>query len=612
MAVVVDIVEFLRRYPPFAELDPAAVDAVAEAVEVEFHPEGATIFAQGAGPAESLRVIRTGAVEVVHDGTVLDVMGPGEMFGHASMLSGLPTGFSAVAAEDTLTYRVPADVATAALSGPRGLRLVARLLLEDPHRLRGGADERSRDALRQPVGESLRGPAVVCAPGDSVREAAARLGAAGATALVVDLGDRLGIVTDADLRERVVVAGRAPDTTVAEVMSAPAHTVTADSPAGEVLLDMLDRGVRHFPVLSAGGRVLGVVEDHDLVAAQGRSSFLLRRAVARADSAAALAEAGRSLRAAVVDLRRGGAGPLDVMSIYSVVTDALVRRAVDLAVADAGEPPAPFAWLSLGSQARREALPASDLDSAISWRDGDDAAVARYLAPVAASVSETLTGCGFAADEHRVSAADPLFARSESSWRAAAREVLDDPAGEKALVIASVLLDSRVVWGVESAPLSGAFAGAAERPLLLRLMARFALSHRPPSGFARGAVVDVAGQRRDLLDLKSAAVVPIVGLARWAALAAGVTTASTPTRLRAARDAGTLTDDDARSLLDAFELVSELRLDHQVGALEAGASPDDRLDPAALSPLARAYLKEAFRAIAAVQHRVANEVAWGA
>jgi CBS domain-containing protein len=299
------------------------------------------------------------------------------------------------------------------------------------------------------------------------------------------------------------------------------------------------------------------------------------------------------------------------MSIYSVVTDALVRRAVDLAVADAGEPPAPFAWLSLGSQARREALPASDLDCAISWRDGDDAAAARYLAPVAQAVISTMAGCGFAPDEHRVSASDPLFARSEASWRAEARAVLDDPTGEKALVIASVLLDSRVVWGAESAPLSGAFAAAGDRPLLLRLMARFALSHRPPSGFARGAVVDDGGQRRERLDLKAAAVVPIVGLARWAALAAGVTSASTPARLRAARDAGTLDDGDARSLLDAFELACELRLDHQVAALEAGLDPDDLVDPAALSPLARGYLKEAFRAIAAVQHRVANEVAWG-
>jgi len=92
VTVVPDIVEFLRGYPPFNELDPAAVELLGSAVEVEFHPAGEIIFSQGAQPVEFLRVIRAGAVEVIHNGRVLDLMGLGEMFGHASMLSGLPTG----------------------------------------------------------------------------------------------------------------------------------------------------------------------------------------------------------------------------------------------------------------------------------------------------------------------------------------------------------------------------------------------------------------------------------------------------------------------------------------------------------------------------------------
>ncbi|MGH9019961.1 MAG: putative nucleotidyltransferase substrate binding domain-containing protein, partial [Acidimicrobiales bacterium] len=424
----------------------------------------------------------------------------------------------------------------------------------------------------------------------------------------------LGLVTDSDLRSRLVAQGLDPETPISEVMTAPALTVTGDRPGAEVLLDMLDHGFRHFPVLAANGRVLGVVEDHDLVAAQGRSSFLLRRAVARATSAEELARAGASLRAGVIEMHHGGVAVLDVMSVYSVVADALTRRAIELEVAAMGVAPTPFAWLCLGSQARREALPSSDLDSALAWRDvADEAPVRGYLATLATRVTDVMAICGFAQDDHRVSAADALFSRSVSSWHTEARRALDDPTGDKALIIASVLTDSRVVWGMEFDGLLGdQFAGSLERPLLLRLLARFALSHRPPSGFARGMVVDSTGDGHARLDLKSAAVVPIVGLARWAGLRAGVTSASTSARLRAARDAGILTDDDARSLLDAFELVCQLRLENQVTQMEGGHAPDDLVDPSALSPLTRAYLKEAFRAVAAVQHRVANEIAWRA
>jgi CBS domain-containing protein len=74
-------------------------------------------------------VAHRGAVEVVHDGRVLDLLGPGELFGHGSMLSGLPTGFTARAAEETVCYRIRADVAAPLLARPAGLQFVARSLL---------------------------------------------------------------------------------------------------------------------------------------------------------------------------------------------------------------------------------------------------------------------------------------------------------------------------------------------------------------------------------------------------------------------------------------------------------------------------------------------------
>ena len=95
-------------------------------------------------------------------------------------------------------------------------------------------------------------------------------------------------------------------------------------------------------------------------------------------------------------------------------------------------------------------------------------------------------------------------------------------------------------------------------------------------------------------------------------MAAGVTSASTPERLRAATAAGTLSGADAATLADAFQLVMALRLEHQVAQLQAEEEPDDHLDPNALSPLTRTYLKEAFRAVASVQKRVAGELGVGA
>ena len=68
-------------------------------------------------------------------------------------------------------------------------------------------------------------------------------------------------------------------------MTAPAWTVAADRTATEALLEMLDHGVRHLPVLDAGRRLIGVLDDVDLMANERRAPFRLAprsRAVADA------------------------------------------------------------------------------------------------------------------------------------------------------------------------------------------------------------------------------------------------------------------------------------------------------------------------------------------
>src|SRR3954453_18357642 len=125
-----DIVEFLRRHAPFDDLSEKDLEDLAQSAEGEYLAAGTTIFRQQEGPMEHVRVVRRGAVELLDRGQVLDLLGEGELFGHPSMLSGLPTGFEARAAEGTTCYRIRAEVAHEPLSRPSGLRFVARSLLE--------------------------------------------------------------------------------------------------------------------------------------------------------------------------------------------------------------------------------------------------------------------------------------------------------------------------------------------------------------------------------------------------------------------------------------------------------------------------------------------------
>jgi CBS domain-containing protein len=216
---------------------------------------------------------------------------------------------------------------------------------------------------------------------------------------------------------------------------------------------------------------------------------------------------------------------------------------------------------------------------------------------------------GFRPDNKGVVALSPLFARSIEGWEEAARKWVEHPDRDRGLMLLSVAVEGDPVWGATAAAerIAAAFARSPEREVMLRRLAASALLERPPTGFRRHRVLLWSGERK-ALDIKKAGLLPIESLARWAGLAARVSAASTRARLEAAEAAGTLGSEDAAILRDAFELISELRIEHQVEQLREGRPPDNLIEPAALTPLTKAALKEAFRAVTRVQRGIALEL----
>jgi CBS domain-containing protein len=604
-----DIAEFLRAHPPFDSLDEETLTRVAESAEIEFHAARATIL-DSDDVAEFAYVVRRGSVELVIEGRMLDLIGEGEMFGYVSLLAEGPPGFVARAAEDTLVYRIPANVIRPVLERPAFLRFVTREMNERVRFLAGSHPEPPQSSAGRPVGELIRAPALVCPPETSVQEAAVRMAEDGATCVVVEVEDGLGIVTDRDIRTRVVAAGASPETPLSEVMTAPAWSVSADRTGTDALLEMLDHGIRHLPVLTPDRRLLGVLDDVDLMANERRAPFRLRASIARGADAKSVAEAAAELPDTIIALFDAGLASGAISRAIASIHDAVTRRMIDFAQQDLGDPPVPYTWMATGSFGRFEPFPSSDVDSAIAW-DGpdDDAEIRRWIAALADHVLEGLRACGFAPDTKGAVASNPLFARSVDEWERAARTWVMEPDRNRGLLLLSVVVESEAIWGPSTIEdrLARAFVHGPDRRLMLRRLAAAALAERPPTGFFRNMVLHSGGERRGVLDIKRRGLLPVESLARWSGLRAGVSAASTRARLKASVDARTLSTDDAANLRDAFELFSALRMEHQVEQLRQREDPDDLIEPKSLPPLTRTSLKEAFRAVARVQRGVANE-----
>jgi CBS domain-containing protein len=459
------------------------------------------------------------------------------------------------------------------------------------------------------IGHLVRRPAVTIEPDASVAEAATRMRDERVSCLVIELGEDRAIVTDRDLRTRVIAARGSFERPVLEVATRPVRVAPADLLSGEALLEMLANGIHHLPVVESG-RLIGVVTDTDLMGLEDGSPFAIRSAIDRARTEADVVAAARPYRMLAAGMVEDGADAVNVGRTISIIADAATRRLLQLAIDELGEPPCSYAWIALGSAARHERALDSDQDHALAFGPGfdpdrDDAA----FAALAERVTRGLEAIGFPRCHGDAMAVHPAMRRSLEDWRERFRTWIHQPDAD-GLILSSIGFDFREVAGtLDAVPaLDSAVAEARANASFLHLLARVALREEPPTGFVRGLVVASKGEHAGTLDLKRGGIIIVTAIARARAIAAGGTVKDTLSRLDAAVAGGTLSADSGAELGEAFRFLLELRLRHQAAQVRAGEAPDDFIDPGELGSIERSGLRETFRTIRGEQQLLGIEL----
>jgi CBS domain-containing protein len=596
-----EVERFLASYPPFDGLPPDDLARVAGAVQVEFFPPGAVILHQLGAPSEFLYVVRTGGVEILSDGAVIDRLEEGEVFGFPSLLSGAEPTATVRSSEDTLCYLIPRDSSEEVMGTPSGLAFFAASLRRFLDRATRRREEEAPDPRLVPVSSLIDRPPLTCDPSVTVREAAALMARERASSILVRSRDGYGIVTDRDLRSKVVAEGLSYDRPVEDVMTHPVRSVTGDTLIHEAILEMLDNGIHHLPVLDEKDNAVGMLTDTDVLGLERRRPFLLRTEIERAGTPDEVAALGRTLPRATATLARAGVDAVDVGHIVALIVDSLTRRFLQLAADELGPAPAAWAWLALGSEARREQALATDQDHALAFADGAEEHDG-YFRALAERVTEGLEGSGIPRCRAAVLASERAWRRPLSEWEETFDRWMQVRAAEP-VALTTIAFDYRAIAGpLEVKPvLDRAVRGARNLPAFLRRLTLTALDFKPPLGF-RG---EVRGGR---IDLKRGGLLPVIDLARLLALQAGSAVKPTIDRLRAAGNAGVIEAEEAGVLEEAYRVVLDARLAHQAAQVERDEAPDNLVDPSSMGRIERTRLKDAFRSIAEVQRGLSRRV----
>jgi CBS domain-containing protein len=458
-----------------------------------------------------------------------------------------------------------------------------------------------------PVAAIMR-PPVFCDADESLREAAARLGRDGTSALLIRLGDEhLGILTDAAVRSALAVGGVSLDAPVRAAAHAPVPTVPPEQLAIEATVEMLASGGEHLAVVD-GERVCGVLAATDLLSLNAHSPIALRHALLGAADEEALVRGAAQIPKLFLLLVRAGVPPRELGRVLSLQHDTVVARLLDFSIAQRGPAPAPWSWLDLGSAARREFTLASDQDNALAYADSEtdsEEALDAYFAALGRDVNDGLVRCGIGLDNNGVLAGNRQWRMSQRAWLTTFDASMREP-DESHLIRATVAFDFRSsAGGLTIAPeLTERVRSARRHAQFMQLMVRTATGYPVALGFRGQLATGQQGDPPGRLDLKRGAIIPLVNLVRFHALAGGVTISSTLDRIEAAASVGVLERSVADGLREAFEVINRIRFDHHAAQVQSGATPDNLIDPEELAPISRSELREALQVVRRAQKRI--------
>lgn len=615
------VAEFLGRHPPFSLLEPGERADLAARVAIRYVPAGAVLFREGTAPADEIYVVRQGSVEVFEEGPprqLVDVCDEGDVFGVRPHIAQEPYLATAAAVDECLLYVVPVAVAGPLLrtNARVALYLAADFASGRPHHRRreGAALSGGRVPREGPASVPLLSDAIVldatkevltCAASETIRNAAVAMTERGyGSILVADgAGRPVGILTDRDLRSKVVTGRHEAGEPVSAIMSRPVKTVRAGITMAEAMIEMVRQRVHHLCVTedgTDGSRITGLVSDHDLLLVQGFNPAIMIKEARKTSSVPQLAAIRGKAEELLAKYLEQDVSALYVAGTVSAVTDAIVQRLVELHVAVEGPPPRPFAWLALGSHGREEQLLRTDQDHALVYDGGRDEAAAAWFRRLAASVSAGLETCGFAPDPGGVSAARDEWCRSLSEWKETLRRWVERP-GEHDVLLATVFLDFRPVAGEPGLARELTrflHEEVARTELFLGRLVRDALSTPPPLSFFRSFMVERNGEHKDAFDLKLRAMIPLVDAARVLALdhalAGESSTIRRFQRLAALETAHRELYEEAAL---AYEVLLKIRARFGLKRRDGGRY----IDPGALNKLDRQTLRTIFAAVKELQ-----------
>ena len=610
-----ETIDFLTNVPPLNLLDREELGNLVKDISLEYYPQGAKILTQNGPPSEYLRIIKKGGVKVFmtaqgEDDVLIDFRSEGEHFGILSVISGDRSRANIMTVDDTLCYLIPK---------PRILALIQKYpavneyflksfffdfmdkAYDDSKRKRdpgSGLGVSDRLLFTTTVGDIVTKQPITTGLETSVQDAARIMAANKISSIVVldDSGMDAGIITDRDLREKVVADGMDINRPVSDIMTSPLIKAEAEEQCFETLLRMMRHKIHHILVVE-GPKIKGIVTNHDFMVLQGSSPTVLVKEVGEMRTLESLGGTTTKLYKTVSNLLRDGARAHNISGLITELADKLINRLADMVEEKIGPSPLKYSLFLYGDGGRRELTLDMALRLGVVYEDTNNINLIKsteeYFESFISGLEESFafcgrlgieTGCLKIADIRSLLDWKDLFSR----WVDPSEDISLDPG----------FFDMRLMRGSQKMVHSlreFLLETASLKPALLDAFAGSTVSNRPPLGFFKRFVVEKSGEHKNELDLYDKGIKPIIDAVRILAISKGIRELSTFRRLEELRDQYELVQTD--EVIHAFEYLVSFLIHNQLARVDMGRQPDSFINPEELTNMEKKSLKEAFMLI---------------
>lgn len=592
------VVQFLKGLVPFDTLPDEVVLRCAKAITIGYYSKASGYVSFDAN-APKLYIVRSGAFEVRDpEGVLVDRVGEGEFFGFSTLLSGEKVVNKVAILEDGLVYHLPQSLFDQLRSESRHFdKFFTRAFAK---RLRHEARFKAKDLTTTSRISTLMSsdPIMIDAHASVTQAALLMRNARVSSLLVTDNHKLVGILTDKDLRNRVLAVGLDGRLAVHQAMTVSPISISSNALIFEAMLLMSEHNIHHLPIIDEG-KAIGMVTSTDILRGQGSQPLLLIGEIERQQDLASLISVSKQIPLLLQNLISADARAEEIGRVLTSVTDALTRRLIVLNQQLLGDPPMAFCWLALGSQGRQDQAACSDQDNGLLVAEEMDDYAKGYFDALTHAVCSGLDQCGYVFCPGNIMAQNPQWRMSLKQWQHLFEKWVITPE-PKALMHASIFFDMRSVYGPQTlfdALQDKVLAQTRDNDIFLAGMTGNSLIESPPLGFFRTFVLERDGSEVKGIDLKHKGNALINDIARVYALSAGIKEVNTAKRIRALMDANILNRKDALNLADAHEFIAHMRLANQGYQYTQGQKVSNYLLPGHLSSLVRHQLRDAFKVV---------------